>query len=81
MKRYEKELNSEESELTSSTIKQTIGKNIRLARLSSNITQEQLAEKSGLSVRYISQLERGLAFGGPSTIISFFTVGAFTSLF
>ena len=37
-----------------------IGRRIREARLSRNMTQEQLAEKAGLSVTYISNLERGL---------------------
>ena len=45
-----------------------IGKNIHLARITANFTQEQLAEKTGLSSRYIGQLERGLAFGSASTI-------------
>ena len=54
-----------ENKLTKST-----GKKIKLARLNANLTQEKLAEKAGLSARYISQLERGLAFGSPKTIIS-----------
>ena len=33
-------------------------------------SQEQLAEKASLSTRYISQLERGIAFGSASTITS-----------
>jgi ParB/RepB/Spo0J family partition protein len=33
-----------------------------------DITQEQLAEKLSLSARYISQLERGIAFGSATTI-------------
>ena len=51
-------------------LKKAIGKKIKLARANANITQEALAEKTSLSVRYISQLERGLAFGSPSTIIN-----------
>ena len=47
----------------------SIGKKIKLARLSLNYTQEQLAEKLGLSTRYVSQLERGIAFGSATTII------------
>lgn len=51
-------------------LKKKIGKKIKLARKQSNYTQEKLAEKTSLSTRYISQLERGLAFGSASTIVS-----------
>ena len=51
-------------------LRKTIGKKIKLARAKSNYTQEKLAEKTSLSSRYISQLERGLAFGSASTIIN-----------
>ena len=50
-------------------LRKNIGKKIKLARAKSNYTQEKLAEKTSLSSRYISQLERGLAFGSASTII------------
>ena len=50
-----------------------IGKKIKLARANSNLTQEELAEKTGLSARYISQLERGLAFGSVDTIVKICT--------
>lgn len=48
----------------------SIGKKIKLARNNASITQEQLAEKLSLSPRYISQLERGIAFGSATTITS-----------
>lgn len=51
-------------------LRKAIGKRIKLARANANFTQEMLAEKTGLSTRYISQLERGLAFGSASTIIN-----------
>lgn len=51
-------------------IRKEIGKKIRLARANHAITQEKLAERTGLSTRYISQIERGLAFGSASTIVS-----------
>ena len=51
-------------------IRKQIGSRIKLARAKENLTQEQLAEKASLSTRYISQLERGLAFGSASTIVS-----------
>ena len=49
-------------------LRKNIGKKIKLARAKSNYTQETLAEKTSLSSRYISQLERGLAFGSATTI-------------
>ena len=55
---------------TESELRKSIGKKIKIARLKSKYTQEELAEKLSLSTRYISQLERGIAFGSASTIIS-----------
>lgn len=51
-------------------LRKSIGKKIKLARIRAGYTQEQLAEKLSLSPRYISQLERGIAFGSASTIIN-----------
>lgn len=51
-------------------LRKSIGKKIKLARTKAEYTQEQLAEKLSLSPRYISQLERGIAFGSASTIIN-----------
>lgn len=51
-------------------LRKNIGKKIKLARAKANYTQEELAEKLSLSPRYISQLERGIAFGSASTIIN-----------
>ena len=51
-------------------LRKNIGKKIKLARSKSNYTQEKLAEKLSLSARYISQLERGIAFGSANTIVS-----------
>ena len=47
-----------------------IGKRIKLARFKVKYTQEQLAEKIHLSPRYVSNLERGMAFGSASTIVA-----------
>lgn len=55
---------------TESELRKSIGKKFKIARLKAEYTQEQLAEKLSLSTRYISQLERGIAFGSASTIIS-----------
>lgn len=49
-------------------LRKNIGKKIKLVRTKSEYTQEQLAEKLSLSTRYISQLERGIAFGSATTI-------------
>lgn len=51
-------------------LRKNIGKKIKLARSKTNYTQETLAEKASLSPRYISQLERGIAFGSASTIVN-----------
>ena len=51
-------------------LRKNIGKKIKLAKTKTNYTQETLAEKTSLSPRYISQLERGIAFGSASTIVS-----------
>ena len=51
-------------------LRKNIGKKIKLARTKKHYTQEQLAEKLSLSTRYISQLERGIAFGSATTITS-----------
>jgi len=51
-------------------LRKNIGKKIKLARSKTNYTQEELAEKLSLSTRYISQLERGIAFGSATTIIN-----------
>ena len=58
-------MNKREEEL-----RKSIGKKIKLARARANYTQEELAEKLSLSPRYISQLERGIAFGSATTITS-----------
>ncbi len=51
-------------------LRKNIGKKIKLARTKAEYTQEELAEKLSLSPRYISQLERGIAFDSASTIIN-----------
>lgn len=51
-------------------LRKNIGKKIKLARAKTKYTQEELAEELSLSPRYISQLERGIAFGSASTIVN-----------
>jgi len=50
--------------------RKSIGDRIKLARSQTDYTQEELAEKLQLSSRYISQLERGIAFGSATTIVN-----------
>lgn len=50
--------------------KKSIGNKIKVARANQKCTQEKLAEKINRSTRYISQLERGIAFGSADTIIN-----------
>jgi transcriptional regulator with XRE-family HTH domain len=38
-----------------------VGRRLKQIRKAAGITQEKLAEKAGLSVEYISRLERGIA--------------------
>ena len=37
-----------------------LGYNIRIERMKHNITQEELAEKANLSIRTVSDIERGI---------------------
>lgn len=55
---------------TEKKLRKKIGKKIKLARTKTKYTQEILAEKTSLSPRYISQLERGIAFGSATTIVN-----------
>jgi len=50
--------------------RKSIGNKIKIARSQTEYTQEKLAEKLSLSARYISQLERGVAFGSATTIVN-----------
>ncbi|MBU6207832.1 MAG: helix-turn-helix domain-containing protein, partial [Alphaproteobacteria bacterium] len=40
-------------------MRKLVGTNIRNARIAKDMTQEELAERSGFSQQYISGLERG----------------------
>jgi transcriptional regulator with XRE-family HTH domain len=50
-----------------SQILAAFGRKVRLGRISSHLTQEQLAEKAGLHPTYISGIERGVR--NPSLLI------------
>lgn len=47
--------------MTESKLKDRFGKRVRSLRHLRGLTQEQLAERTGLSVEYVSKVERGLA--------------------
>jgi len=40
-------------------LKEIMAKNLRLARHDKQLTQEELADRAGLSMRYIGAIERG----------------------
>ncbi len=41
-------------------VRQLVGRNVRKARLTQGLTQEELSYRSGFSQQYLSDLERGL---------------------
>ena len=45
-----------------------LGRNIKKLRKERNLTQEELAEKTGVTVKYISHLERALSFPSADTL-------------
>jgi transcriptional regulator with XRE-family HTH domain len=55
-------------------VRQAIGQNIREMRLRLRLTQEQLAEKTELSVQSMSALENGLHFAKMGTYCKIATV-------
>lgn len=40
-------------------LRDILGKNIRLLRFHNNLSQAELAEKAGISINFLSELERG----------------------
>lgn len=40
-------------------MRQLVGRNVKAARLKAELSQEQLAERSGFTQQYLSGLERG----------------------
>jgi transcriptional regulator with XRE-family HTH domain len=49
-------------------IKTTLGKNIKLVRNHRQYSQEILAEKAGISITFLSNIERGLKFPKPAVL-------------
>lgn len=50
------------------TVLTILSRNIKLIRRGKSLTQEQLAEQTDLTVKYISHLERGLSFPSADTL-------------
>ena len=50
------------------TVLAIFSSNVKLIRRDRHLTQEQLAEKTELTVKYISHLERGLSFPSAETL-------------
>lgn len=55
-------------------IKKLLGKNIRLERKNSSLSQEQLAEKINVSQKFISDIESCKKLGSITTILNICTV-------
>ena len=55
--------------MVKSNINEHIGKICQEYRLKNNLTQNQVAELTGLEPRHISQIERGLSKGSIDTLI------------
>lgn len=55
--------------MNNSNISKHIGKVCQQYRLKNNLTQNQVAELTGLEPRHISQIERGLSKGSIDTLI------------
>jgi transcriptional regulator with XRE-family HTH domain len=49
-------------------LKDVVAKNLRRIRYAQNITQEVLAERSGLSARYVGKVESGAASPSITTV-------------
>lgn len=63
--------------VSKSDIDKTFGKILRKFRKQSNLTQEQLAEKLGISLKYISRIENGNSGIKTQTLIKYFNILGF----
>jgi transcriptional regulator with XRE-family HTH domain len=50
------------------TIKDTLGKNIKLLRARRGLSQADLSEKADISINFLSNIERGLKFPQPDML-------------
>jgi transcriptional regulator with XRE-family HTH domain len=49
-------------------IKDTVGKNIKILRARRGLSQADLSEKAGISVNFLSNIERGIKFPQPDML-------------
>lgn len=56
-------------QLNNENIKKSLSNNIKIARLSSNLTQEQLAEISEISLDFLKDIETGRSIGSLLTFM------------
>ena len=49
-------------------LKSQLSRNIRFFRVNSGLSQEELAEKAGISVPYLGAIERGEKWPGPAVL-------------
>ena len=54
--------------MTGQAIKQTLGKNIKSIRARRGLSQAGLAEKAGISITFLSNIERGLKYPLPDIL-------------
>jgi transcriptional regulator with XRE-family HTH domain len=50
------------------TIKDTLGKNIKMLRARRGLSQADLAEKADISITFLSNIERGIKFPQPNML-------------
>jgi transcriptional regulator with XRE-family HTH domain len=49
-------------------IKSLFGQNLKLYRKDRHLSQDELAEQVGISIKHLSSIERGLSFASPEVI-------------
>lgn len=59
--KYGKKGNEERDQFDADSLAFRLGEMLKEARMESNLTQEELAEKTGTKKSYISRIERGLS--------------------
>lgn len=60
-KKYGKKRNTERDQYDADSLAFRLGAMLKEARVEANLTQEELAEKTGTKKSYISRIERGLS--------------------
>ncbi|NBW72245.1 MAG: XRE family transcriptional regulator [Flavobacteriia bacterium] len=59
--KYEKKGNTERNQFDADSLAFRLGAMLKEARVEANLTQEELAQKTGTKKSYISRIERGLS--------------------